>query len=303
MVANPPPVLKPITAGELLRMELPPREAILAPWLPTKGLAMVYAPRGVGKTHLSLAVAYAVAAGAPFLKWRAPKPRQVLFIDGEMPAGVLQTRLARIADQCDGEPPDEGFIRFLAADLHENGLPDLATAEGQEALRPHLGDAELIVLDNLSTLCRAGKENEADSWSPVQDLALALRREGRSVLFVHHAGKSGAQRGTSRREDVLDTVINLKRPDDYSAVQGARFIVTFEKARGFMGKDADSFEAALDPVTGAWTTRDLEDVREGRIAELTQDGLSQAEIARELGVNRSTVSRQMKRLKDEGRLQ
>ena len=299
---NPPSRLHPFTAGDLLRMELPPRENILAPWLQTKGLAMIFAPRGVGKTQLAMGVAYAVASGGTFLKWRAPRPRRVLFIDGEMPASVLKERLARIADKCEGEPPSEDFIRFIAADLENEGIPDLATAEGQEALEPFIGDAELIILDNLSTLCRSGKENEGDSWSAVQEWALRLRREGRSVLFVHHAGKSGAQRGTSRREDVLDTVINLTRPDDYSNAEGARFVVNFEKARGFTGPEAEAFEAALDIVSGLWSTREIEDVWAARIIALTEDGMKPADIARELNVNRSTVSRQMKRLREAGKL-
>src|SRR3712207_8616616 len=44
----------------------------------------------------------------------------------------------------------------------------------------------------------------------------------RAVLFIHHQGKGGTQRGTSRKEDVLDTVIALRRPDDYSPAEGAR---------------------------------------------------------------------------------
>jgi len=236
------------------------------------------------------------------LKWRAPRPRKVLFVDGEMPANVLQERLARIAAKAEAEPPEEDFIRFIASDLHREGIPDFSSAEGQAELRPHLGDAELVIFDNVSTLFRAGRENEADSWAPAQELALSLRREDRSVLFIHHAGKSGAQRGTSRREDVLDSVINLRRPDDYSATQGARFVVSYEKARGFTGADANSFEAALDPTTGIWSVREIEDVRSDRIVELTRDGLSGADIAREIGVNKSTVSRQLKRLQAEGRL-
>ena len=39
---------------------------------------------------------------------------------------------------------------------------------------------------------------------------------------MHHAGKGGAQRGTSRREDVLDTVIALRQPQDYQSGEGAR---------------------------------------------------------------------------------
>src|ERR1700704_5475076 len=81
------------------------------------------------------------------------------------------------------------------------------------------------------------------SWLPVQSWALRHRRLGRAVAMLHHAGKGGGQRGTSRREDVLDTVVSLRRPSDYSPDQGARFEVHFEKARGFHGQAAQPFEA------------------------------------------------------------
>ena len=54
---------RPMTAAELLKMEIPLRRTLLMPWLPEKGAAMLYAPRGLGKTYLSLSVAYAVASG------------------------------------------------------------------------------------------------------------------------------------------------------------------------------------------------------------------------------------------------
>ena len=57
------------------------------------------------------------------------------------------------------------------------------------------------------------RENEADSWGPVQAWCLRQRAAGKSVLLIHHAGKGGGQRGTSRKEDVLDTVMSLKRAD------------------------------------------------------------------------------------------
>ena len=65
------------------------------------------------------------------------------------------------------------------------------------------------------------------------------------MLVIHHGGKSGMQRGTSRKEDVLDTVIGLRKPPDYQADQGARFEIHFEKARGFYGPEAEPFEARL----------------------------------------------------------
>ena len=108
-----------------------------------------------------------------------------------------------------------------------------------------IADADLVIVDNLSTLCRGLKENEADSWTPVQNWCLSLRRAAKSVLLIHHGGKSGAQRGTSRKEDVLDTVVSLRKPPDHQADQGARFEIHFEKSRGFYGPEAAPFEAWL----------------------------------------------------------
>lgn len=54
-----------------------------------------------------------------------------------------------------------------------------------------LDGVEFVVLDNLSTLCRTGKENESESWIVVQQWILSLRRRNITVLLIHHAGKSG----------------------------------------------------------------------------------------------------------------
>jgi hypothetical protein len=136
------------------------------------------------------------------------------------------------------------------SDLSSVGLPDLATPEGQAWIDTQVGDADVLFADNISTLVRTGKENEAEGWLPMQNWVLRHRRAGRAVVLLHHAGKGGAQRGTSRREDVLDTVISLRRPGDYSPEQGARFEVHFEKTRGFYGEDAQAFEARYEVRDG-----------------------------------------------------
>jgi putative DNA primase/helicase len=217
------PRLRLLTAAEFLALDLPPRRMILNPWLPEKGLAMIYSPRGTGKTLLALTTAYAIATGSSFLDFKAPSPRRVLNIDGEMPAQTMQERLAAIVAGFENQPPDPSYFRMLSGDLSERSLPDLGTVEGLAELDSQIGDAEVLILDNISTLVRSGKENEAEGWALVQEWGLRHRRDGRSIIFVHHAGKNGVQRGTSKREDVLDTVIVLKRPDDYMPEHGARF--------------------------------------------------------------------------------
>jgi AAA domain/Homeodomain-like domain len=294
----------PLTAAEFLRLDLPLRQRIIAPWLPEKGLAMIYSPRGVGKTLLGLTSAYAIAAGAGFLEFKIEAPRKVLYLDGEMPAQTMQERLAAIIGGFSKQPPTTEHFRILLSDLTEFGLPDLATPEGQAWIDARVGDAEVIILDNVSTLVRTGKENEAEGWLPVQSWALRHRRAGRAVILLHHAGKGGAQRGTSRREDVLDTVISLRRPADYSPDQGARFELHYEKCRGFYGNDAQPFEARYEVRDGAavWTRTEIVDAERARVVTALKDGMSIREAADALGIHRSKVERLRRKAMEAGEL-
>lgn len=93
----------------------------------------------------------AVAAGQPLLRWSAPRQRNVLYVDGEMPLVSLQERLREISAGMGSRIPNDGF-RILTADNVEGGI-NLSTDEGQEALDPLLEGIDLLILDNLSTLC------------------------------------------------------------------------------------------------------------------------------------------------------
>ncbi|MCH9051911.1 MAG: AAA family ATPase, partial [Proteobacteria bacterium] len=266
------------------------------------GLVMLHAMRGVGKTYMALGMAYAVATGGAFLKWKAPTPRRVLYLDGEMPAHAMQERFADMVEGSTAEPPTPDHLRIITPDLQTGNIPDLSTPEGQAAVEEHLDGLSLVVLDNLSTLCRFGRENDAESWEPMQEWLLSLRRRGMSVLLIHHSGKGGLQRGTSKREDALDTVIYLKRPADYRLEEGARFEILLEKARGLVGDDAKPFEARLEIRDNAafWTTRDIEDRELELVKQLTADSLTVREIAEETEISRSKVHRLQKRAREEG---
>jgi hypothetical protein len=49
---------------------------------------------------------------------------------------------------------------------------------------------------------------------------------------MHHSGKSGTQRGTSKKEDLLDSVLAFKPIPDHRPNDGAKFQIFIEKARG-----------------------------------------------------------------------
>jgi putative DNA primase/helicase len=295
-----PTRLNCVSVHTFLGMDFPEREMLLTPVLPRQGLVMIHASRGVGKTFVALSIAYAVASGGQvFGRWSAPKPARVLFLDGEMPGRTMQERLAAIVAGSDVEPPDNTFLRIVSPDMQEGAMPNLATASGQDAVAPLLDGVDLVVVDNLSTLARHGRANDEESWVPVQGWLLELRRRGISALLVHHQGKAGDQRGTSAREDILDTVVSFRRPKDYQSEQGARFEVHLTKARGIVGADAQSFEAQLFTEGSAlsWVTRTLEDAKLAQLRRLLADGYTIRDAADEMEISKSAADRLKQKLK------
>ncbi|MBZ5538233.1 MAG: AAA family ATPase [Acidobacteriia bacterium] len=301
--ANPAVVqhhLRAVKAGEFLAMDIKPREMLLDPILPVQGLAMIHAKRGAGKTHLALGIAIAVASGRDFLRWKAPKPRRVLFIDGELPASLLQVWTAEAVAALGADEVCDN-VSIITPDLQEFGIRDLATLEGQAALLEHVQSAELVILDNLTSLVRAGNENDAESWLPLQAWALDLRRQGKSVLFVHHSGRSGNPRGTSKREDLLDTVIALRHPANYQPSEGLRAELHFEKTRHFHGEGAEPFEIELRPDTDGirqWLMRSIEASGYQKAAALFAEGCDVIGVKEELGLSRATAFRYRKKYRD-----
>jgi len=289
--------IKRVAATDLLAQNLPPRVMILEPVLSSKSLALVYGPRGIGKTFLGLGIAWAVSAGESFLKWCAPQPRRVLYVDGEMAASDIQGRLAHLG----AAPPT---LEFMLADLNRGPLPDLSLEDGQRELEGSWQGArpDLLVLDNLASL--VGTQNDdADSWTGLQRWLLTLRRRGMAVLMIHHANKQGNQRGTSRREDLLDIVIGLRRPGDWQPEHGARFELHFEKARGLRGEAAEPIEARVEAdeagvLRWRWQPAHISDLH--RVAALLKDGLNPNQIAKELGIPRATTYRMRKRAVEMG---
>ncbi len=143
----------------------------------------------------------------------------------------------------------------------------------------------------------------------MQNWLLKLRRQGIAVLLVHHAGTNGRQRGTSRREDALDTVIALRRPEDYSPEQGARFEVHFEKLRNRVDGDAAApFEAKLESNAAGetdsvrWRDCDLRPPVLKQASALFQDGLSVREVAATLRISKTESGRLRLRAMGQGLL-
>jgi putative DNA primase/helicase len=249
-----PPTLTGFTALELQSQVFPARDPIImrdqSVVFAAGHIGEVFATRGIGKTLFLLSIALAVSTKGRVLGFHAPKPRPVLYVDGEMASDDIKDRLAMLADRMKVTPND--YLRFVAADWQDDYLPRLDTPEGQQALEPFIDQAALIIFDNRSCLLNPEGEKDSVAWQPMGEYLLSLRKRGKAVLLAHHANRQGGARGHSAAEDPMNLIIKLTRPEGYTGDQGARFVVEFDKARGLYGAAAAPFEAEL--TEQGWTT-------------------------------------------------
>jgi len=274
-----------LSGPELVAAALPPNRPILDPILSTKSLALLYGPRGLGKTFVALGIARAAAAGESFLGWRASRPHRVAYIDGEMAAVEMQQRLASL-----GPPPPT--LRFMLTDLNRGPALDLAHHDSQHRLMACWGDPELVVLDNLASLAGL-RTGDPDRWHELHRFLMVQRQWGRGVLMVHHANKQGLQRGSSRREDILDLVMAMRRPWGWTPADGTRFEIHFEKARSLHGAAIEPIRIRLEQRANglAWDWGTLDDPLLDRAVGLFAEGLTAARVAETLKLSRSAAYR------------
>jgi KaiC/GvpD/RAD55 family RecA-like ATPase len=282
----------------------PPLEYIFSPCLPTQGIAFIYAPTGVGKTLFTLNLAYAIAGGGNFLKYSCPKPRKVLYVDGEMPYGQLHSRIMQIAKMQGDLHFEENFKVLTPDKILPFRVPMLDNEFGQELylkLIEHYG-FEVIIFDNLSMLS-SFDENKSHEWKPIQDWILYLRSIGKTIIIIHHAGKEKTgYRGTSRMLDCADVAISLQPVTDDTLeeenIAGRKFKIVYQKSRVFGGKDALPFEVNLE--NAVWTFKSMEQTDMDKVIDLYGMKMSQRDMAKDLGLALSKVNRLIKKAKDLG---
>lgn len=309
-----------ITAGELLKRKITPRELIIGSWLRQGDIGFIFGRRGEGKTFFSLALACAIAGQIQLNLWKTPKARRVCYVDGEMTLEAIQKRLrlflgADIFADVQLTLTSNLFFQHYeeVSSKLENGILDLAKREQQELLLKYCIDnkIEVLFLDNLSCLFKGVRENEADDWERVQPFLLDCRRNNISVVIVAHAGRSGeAPRGTSKREDITDWIIKVKQSEngagdsESSNIKQSSSTISFEKNReGFLGETS--------PQGFIFRTQDeqmkIEFVKESIEEQffcLIESGVNKCgEIADELDLSKAYISKLAKKYEREGKLE
>lgn len=307
-----------------LKRRLPPIEYMIEPWLQVGSIVLLHGPRGVSKTNLGMAIALDVANGGGF--FACPRPRKVLYVDGEMQRTLVQDRLRKF---CRHTPRPQALsnLEYLNyADLEDPkgvgiqfGFGDLAKpdAYGRDRISEELGylrcedesEPVLLVLDNKSALMSTPDDNNATPQLHNFMLWLRdLRAQNVTTMLIHHDGKTaGRQNGTSALERVPDTIISVT-PNGAPADGCIPTRWQFSKARSFIPGSGDTFIDIHydDERRLAWLSEGSEpvalDPEKEAVVETWKKNpeLTVRQLSEITGVSKSAVARLLRPFRDSG---
>jgi hypothetical protein len=276
-----------------LGVGLPEREKLVGDWFAQGDYGIIFAMRGVGKTWLAGLLAACLSAAKCAGPWRITTPRKVLYIDGEMPADMLASRLRGLGAD------EENLVCLNHQHLFEAAECDLniADPDHQAALTLLIEDTQagVVFLDNRSTLTRGMEENSNDDWEMVLSWLLAMRRRNTSVVLIEHANKGGGCRGGSRKEDATFWIMELtgdKDDDD----RGAKFTSSFSKPSRNTAEPCPPIKWSFQTDGfGRVAVEFTENARVQKLVDLVESGFTSCSaIAKELQISPGQVSKKAK---------
>jgi hypothetical protein len=217
-----------LSVEEWIARDIPEPAFCLGSWLTTTTRALLYAPTGIGKSMLALAIAFAISGGNSLLHWPGRRELRVLYIDGEMAQRLLKRRITEEAKRSNSKP--SGLYVLNTGDIED--FRPLDDARGRLAIDneiTRIGGADLVIFDNIMALL-GGDMKDEESWRKTLDWQKSLTRRHIGQIWIHHTGHDESKSyGTKTREWQMDTVIALEAVEHPEA--DISFQLTFKKAR------------------------------------------------------------------------
>lgn len=294
------PLVRVYAADELRQKEFREMRDIAYPILQDPGILLFSGAFGSGKTMIGQGLANAVTAAEDFLGFVIAEARSALYMDGELPANVLQQRDKMI--RAESRPVGGSKLFYWsAADCYPAPKPNFADRSQIPALVAACAPYDLVFLDNVSALTSGVDLNTAEAWEGILEFAMQRRHAGKSTVLVQHTGKekSRGPRGSSRQEDLVDTSLMLEK---ITATGGNSAVkMTCRKLRNHPESDFAPLEIEFVNDGGGlrFKYRTLQESKSERMAQeyrrLLEDDLvkpgTQATLAKEFNLDKGAVSK------------
>jgi hypothetical protein len=130
------------------------------------------------------------------------------------------------------------------------------------------------VIDNLTSAAHpiSSRDDDVQMWHRMKEFMFWIRNSGRTILLIHHAGKSGLQRGTSMREDDQDIILRLTTPAEVLDQRKLAIQIELEKTRDLEAgqKEGVYAEFWLENGRPVWNWQPLKEARAELIRRTAQ---------------------------------
>ncbi len=184
-----------------------------SPWLPKESIVQVYGYSGHGKSMFLQHALHHAAKNlhcGPFERTGdIPKILYLDFENGKQTLGKRVDQMVRSFGSTDGQ------TLYWTPWLNDEQL-NLRDTEGIAQLLTMLQmvQPDILVIDTLRSAFPGLKENSAEEWSAINQLALKIRNCGCTIVMVHHSNKPdkeglGREAGSSNQLTTLETQLRV----------------------------------------------------------------------------------------------
>lgn len=208
-------------------------------------MSVVYGQSNVGKTFITVDMAYHVATGTPYAGMKTARGH-VVYLSAEGGRSITKRLAALCIKHGAGGPVDFHLLRS-AVDLRR---PDADLKPLAHAIKGLGVPVALIVVDTLSRALAGGDENSSVDMGLIVSNFDKLREFTQAhLMVVHHSGKNQAagarghsllRAATDTEIEVADNVIEAKKQRDLDKDWSSGFVLDVHT----LGVDSDG-----DPVT------------------------------------------------------
>lgn len=301
-----------LSTAQLLALPTPEEAWVLHDLISVGDRVMLYGAKGQCKTWLNLTIALSIAAGQPGLSGfiRPAMPRKVLIIDGEQSLADLQERVKKLSQGLNIDIEQLNTLSLISASVIERNI-DIVDADFLKKTKDTIDSSEVIVVDNINCLHPRALQASPESAEALNGLINAWGLQGKTVIVVNHASRSGESFGTSAKEFPLDLLMRLKTV--HSKAGGPRIKVELQ-ARRLPPMSPRLFELYVDdqkavlvgvpapsvPLEQPETHAGL-DEKSQKVLEAYQNGHTTARaIEAATGISKSASATLLKKLREAG---
>jgi len=211
---------------DIFAMEDTPIEYLIPDLLPKPGTVLIHGKGGCGKTMAVLTLAKHIARGIPFSVRGAEVPVEqgkVLWLNGDQNSRRMRKQFQDLEFTADDPVVVQNKVSMLWYPWFIQQI---------EEHRP-----SLVVWDSVTACMRgcAYDQNKAEYAEPIYWYSAENGESfpATTIVFIHHAAKSGDFRGTSALQDAVDESWAIHRPDksDLERVGASARLITIGKSR------------------------------------------------------------------------